>query len=212
MEGMHLAVDTRQAEGKGAARRLRRQGKIPAILYGDGEPQTLAVDESEWMSKFRLATSNTIINLKNADREHSVLVKDMQDDILSGRVYHIDFYAIKAGKKLHTQVPIHLEGTPCGVREGGILEHKLEALEVICLPKDIPSSFSVDITHLEIGESLHVGEISIPEGVEIRTEENLTVVVISRAKAESEITPESGLDEDLEGAVATDAEEAGEES
>lgn len=184
MERMQLLVNSRKASNKGAARALRRSGNIPAILYGEGTPQPISVDAKEWATRFRSVTSNTILVLKHGKEEHNVLVKDVQDDILSGQVSHIDFYAIHANQKLQTQVPIHLEGTPIGVREGGILEHKIEELEVVCLPRDIPSHFTVDISHLNVGDSLHVGEVSSPEGVEIRTEEKLTVVVITHAKAE----------------------------
>ncbi len=212
MKGMQLVAEIRQADGKGPARRLRRSGKIPAILYGEGEPMPLAIDAREWMTEFRHATGNTIIKLKIDGQDQDVLVKDIQDDILSERVIHIDFYAIHAGRKLHIQVPISFEGIPHGVREGGILEHKLEELEVVCLPKDIPSTFRVDISHLGIGESLHVGEIAILEGVEIRTEKELTVVVVSHAKTEAEISTEDEEAEGMEGAAASGAEEAGGEA
>ena len=208
MEGIQLVVDTRKAANKGAARRLRMSGKIPAILYGEGEPRAVAVDEKEWTTKFRNITSNTIIKLKHGKDVHNVLIKDTQDDILSGQVYHIDFYAIHAGRKIHIQIPIHLEGTPHGVREGGILENKIEELDVVCLPKDLPSHFSVDISHLGVGESLHVGEIPIPEGVEVRTEKNLTVVVVSHVKEEVDSTLED-MEEGIAGAALPDSDAEG---
>ncbi len=210
MERMQLVAEIRQADGKGPARRLRRNGKIPAILYGEGEPKALTIDGREWMTGFRHATGNTIIRLKIDGQDQDALVKDIQDDVISERVMHIDFYAIHAGRKLHTQVPFSFEGSPIGVREGGILEYKMEELEVVCLPKDIPSSFHVDISHLGIGEALHVGEIPIPEGVEIRTEKGLTVVVVSHAKTEA-VSTEDELAEGMEG-VASDTEEAGGEA
>lgn len=206
MNRLQLVADIRSASTKGAARQLRRSGRIPAVLYGEGEPKAVSVDAKDWLSRFRNVSSNTIVELKLGNDEHNVLVKDTQDDILSGRVNHIDFYAIHAGKKLHTQVPIHLEGTAFGVREGGILEHKIEELEVVCLPKDLPSFFSIDISHLGIGDSLHVGEIEIPEAVEVRTDKNLTVIVVSHAKAEVEIGEEDAIEEGLEGDAALSGE------
>lgn len=208
MNSMQIIVDSREASNKGAARRLRKSGRIPAVLYGEGEPKSLSVDAGDWMMRFRNVSGNTIVNLKHGESEHQVLVKDVQDDILSGRVNHIDFFAIHAGVKLHTRVPVQLEGSPHGVREGGILEHKIEELDVVCLPKDLPSFFTVDISHLGVGESLHVREIDIPEGVEVRTEANLTVVVVSHAKAE--ITEaaegdEEGLDGEAGGAAAAES-------
>jgi len=192
MDSQQLVVEQRDASNKGAARAVRRSGRIPAVLYGEGDPKTVSVDAKEWSTNFRSLSSNTIVNLKLDKDEYNVLVKDTQEDILSGRVNHIDFYAIHAGQELQTQVPVHLEGTPHGVLEGGILEHKIDELEVSCLPKDIPSFFTVDISHLGIGESVHVGEIDIPEGVTVRTDESLTVVIVSHAKMEVVETEEEG--------------------
>ncbi len=196
MERMQLVVESRDVKNKGSIGQLRREGRIPAILYGTGSPSTISVDAKEWMSRFRNISNNTIIDLKHGKKEHKVLIKDTQDDILTDSVYHIDFYAIHAGRKLHTRIPIHLEGTPKGVREGGILENKISELEVVCLPKDLPSNFSVNIDHLEVGESLHVREISIPKGIEVRTDLNLTVVVVSLAGGEVE-TDQEGIEGDI---------------
>ena len=205
MESMQLIADSREASNKGAARRLRKSGRIPAVLYGEGEPKSLSVDAGDWLTRFRNVTGNTIVNLKHGENENQVLIKDIQDDILTGRVNHIDFFAVHAGVKLHTRVPVQLEGTPHGVREGGILEQKIEELDVVCLPKDLPSFFTVDISHLAVGESIHVREIDIPEEVEVRTDLNLTVVVVSHAKAEIVAAADS------EGEVL-EGEEAGAES
>ena len=209
MESMQLVVETREASNKGAARQVRRNGRIPAVLYGEGGPKAVSVDAKEWATRFRHVSSNTIVKLKVDGAEQDVLVKDTQQDILSGRVNHIDFYAIRAGQKLHTQVPVHLEGTPHGVREGGILEHKIEELEVVCLPKDLPSFFTVDISGLGVGDSMHVGQLEVPAGVEVRTDPGLTLVVVSHPKAAVE--GEEGAEEGI-GAEGAEAEAASEES
>ncbi len=212
MENNQLVAEAREASTKGAARAVRRDGRIPAVLYGEGEPKALSVDAKDWSLRFRYATSNTIISLALGKDEHNVLVKDTQEDILSERVNHIDFYAIHAGQKLQTMIPVILEGSPAGVREGGILEHKIEELEVVCLPKDIPDKFTVDISELEIGDSIHVGEIAVPDGVEVRNDPDTTVVVVTHAKAEvePEVEDEEGDEEAGEDAEA-DAEESTEE-
>lgn len=197
MENKQLVVEARKASTKGAARVVRRAGRIPAVLYGEGEPKAVSVDAKEWSLRFRQATSNTVISLTLGTDEHNVLVKDTQEDILSGRVNHIDFYAIHAGQKLHTNIPVVLEGSAVGVREGGILEHKIDELEIICLPKDIPTKFVVDVSELGIGDSIHVGAIDIPEGVELRMDVDATVVVVTHAKAEVEEEVE-GEEEDIE--------------
>ncbi len=204
MESMQLTAELREASNKGAAREIRRNGKIPAVLYGEGDPKAVSVDAKDWATRFKHVSGNMIVTLKVAGAEHHVLIKDMQEDILSGRVNHIDFYAIHAGQKLHTQVPIHLEGTPMGVREGGILEQKIETLEIICLPKDLPSVFTVDVSKLAVGESIHVGALDIPDTVELRVDPTLTVAIVSHAKASA--------DETGEGAEGVEEADAGVES
>jgi len=183
VESGQLVAKRREPKNKGAARALRRSGRIPAILYGDGVPKAVSVDVKEWKHSFQNTSGNTIIGLKLDKKEHKVLIKDTQVDILTGSVMHIDFYAIRAGKKLSTVIPIHLEGTPRGVIEGGILEQKIEEIEVVCLPKDIPDFFALDVSRLEVGDSLHVRDILVPREVEIRAGSDLTVVVITHAKA-----------------------------
>ena len=208
MSSMQLVAENRKASNKGAARELRRNGRIPAVLYGEGEPKAVSVDARDWALGFQNISGNTIVQLKVGKDEHNVLIKDTQDDILTGRVNHIDFYAIHAGKKLTTFVPVRLEGTPAGVREGGILEHKIELIEVICLPKDMPEIFTVDVSNLGVGDSLHVGDIVVPEGVEIRTETDATLAVVTHAKAAEEAGEEG---EEVEGEEAEAGEEAGAE-
>jgi len=196
VESGQLVARRREATNKGAARALRRSGRIPAILYGDGIPKAVSVDAKEWTHNFRNTSGNTIIGLKLDNDEQKVLVKDTQVDILTGNVMHIDFYAIRAGKKLSTVIPIHLEGTPRGVIEGGILEQKIEEIEVVCLPKDIPDFFELDVSRLEIGDSLHVRDIPVPREVELRAGADLTVVVITHAKAVVE--PAAEMEEEAE--------------
>ncbi len=208
MDSMQLVVEKREASNKGAARELRRNGRIPAVLYGEGEPKAVSVDAREWALGFQNISGNTIVKLKIDKDEHNVLIKDTQDDILSGKVRHIDFYAIHAGKKLTTFVPVRLEGSPVGVLEGGILEHKIELIEVVCLPKDMPEVFIVDVSELNVGDSLHVGGIPVPDGVEIRTDPSSTLVVITHAKAVVEEVEEEGEEDEIEGEGEEDGEEA----
>jgi len=210
MKNAQLAVRQREATNKGAARALRRNGRIPAILYGDGDPKAVSVDAREWAHGFQHASGNTIVRLKLDNDEHRVLIKDTQADILSGSVMHIDFYAIRAGKKLSTVIPIHLEGTPKGVIEGGILEQKIEEIEVVCLPEDIPDFFELDVSQLEVGDSLHVRDIPVPREVEIRAGANLTVVVITHAKAVEETVSEAEEEAEEEVAIEDRIEDSAE--
>ena len=126
---------------KGPAKQLRKEGKIPAVVYGHAAPLHISVDAREFSKKFRVVTENTIIILDMGGKQTEVLVKDLQEDIITETVKHIDFYEIEKGKVLKTHVPVHLVGNPIGVKEGGLLEHKIDQLEVECLPKDLPETF-----------------------------------------------------------------------
>ena len=196
MKNTQLVARQRETTNKGSVRALRRSGRIPAILYGAGVQEAVSVDAKEWAHSFQNTSGNMVIRLKLDNDEHEVLVKDTQRDILSDSVMHIDFYAIRADKKLSTVIPIHLEGTPKGVIESGILEQKIEEIEVVCFPKDIPNFFAIDVSALEVGDSSHVSDIPAPPGVEIRTDAHLTVVVVTHAKAVVE--PVSEMEEEVE--------------
>ena len=198
-----LVAQTREASTKGAARQLRRNGMIPAVLYGEGQPQPLSIDSKTWLTQFRHFSGNTILDLKVGTTDHKVLIKDTQEDLITDKVKHIDFYAIHAGQKLNTEIPIHLEGTPKGIIEGGIMEQKLDSLEVTCLPKDMPEVITLNIADLEIGDSIHVGAIPEMPGVEIRTEPTVTVVVVGLPKAAPVEEEEEG-EEVAEGVDAVD--------
>jgi large subunit ribosomal protein L25 len=209
MQKMNLDAEPRQASNKGAARQLRLSGKIPAVLYGVGEPQTIVIDERTWVHEFRHVTANTFINLEIGGETHQVLVKETQKDIVKGQVKHIDFYEIEAGRTLHVDIPVHLEGVPLGVKEGGILEHKTEVISVTCLPKDVPESFTLDISELELGDSFHVRDLSEFDGVEVKNDPAQTVVVVSHPKAIVEEVVEEEEGELEEGEEGVPSEEEG---
>jgi large subunit ribosomal protein L25 len=164
------------------ARRLRKAGKIPAVIYGHNPPETISVDEKEFSKKFHSVSENTIINIKTEKKDYDVLVRDYQEDMLSGRIIHIDFYEIEQGKELTTNVPVHLEGAAPGVREGGILEQRLHTLEIQCLPQDLPEYFTVDVSSLTIGDSVHVGALEVPKGVQILNMEDQVICVVTTQK------------------------------
>lgn len=208
MEQVILDAETRTEFKKGAAKRLRRNGKIPAIVYGHSGTSPVLVDAHDFHTKFKTVSENTIINLTVGDRQIDVLVKDYQEDLLTGSIMHIDFYEIEAGKTLRTNVPVNLEGTPVGVKEGGVLEHLLYALEVECLPKDIPSEIVLDVSGLSIGDTIHVEEVAVPDGVTVLNSGEQVIVSVTTVRMEIE-EPEEG--EALEGEEA-EAGEAGEEA
>lgn len=183
-----LNAEPRAERGKGAARRLRRAGRIPAVVYGHDEPHALSVEAREFHKEFHTVSESTLINLKSPEGDRQVLIKDYEEDILTGKIIHIDFYEVEKGRKVHTRIALELVGSPVGVREGGVLEHSLYEVEIECLPKDLPEHMTVDVSGLNNGESLHISDVVPPPGVEILNDPDQTVaaVVIPRAVVEDE--------------------------
>lgn len=184
MEQKNLSATLRKEIRKGATRMLRRNGRIPAVVYGHSGTSALSVDEHEFGQKFKRITENTIVNLSFDGKSYDVLVKDFQEDVLSGRITHIDFYEIESGKVLRTNVPVHLVGNPIGVREGGLLEQRLHEIEVECLPKDIPEAISLDIAAIAIGDTMHVGDLPLLEGVKVLNTPDQVIVAVTHPKEE----------------------------
>ncbi|MFW5738039.1 MAG: 50S ribosomal protein L25 [Spirochaetota bacterium] len=206
MEQKTLSASARTELKTGAARRLRRAGKIPAIIYGHREPVPVTIDGLEFIREFKIITESQIIKLTVGDETYDVLIKDYQEDILTGDVEHIDFFEIEAGKTLRTHIGIHLNGSAIGSREGGILEQQLYEVEIECLPQDIPDAFQVDVSGLAVGDSLHVSALEAPEGVTILTSEENVIALVAMPRLEVE--PEAEEEELEEGEVAAEGEEA----
>ena len=210
MEQKTLAGHGRTSTRKSENRRLRKEGMIPAVIYGHNEPVSISIESREFEKKFHTVSENTIITISvDNEKSYDVLVKDYQEDIIKSAITHIDFYEIERGKLLRTHVPVHLNGVPHGVREGGIVETALHEVEIECLPKDIPEIFNLDISELQVGDSLHVSDIAAAEGVKILNDENQTIVVITTAKIVIEETEEEGAE--TEEATEEKAEGEGEE-
>ncbi|WP_319476973.1 50S ribosomal protein L25 [Marispirochaeta aestuarii] len=183
MEQKTLAGYQRPDTKKTVTRRLRNEGMIPAVIYGHSEPVSISISSKEFEKKFHNVSENTIINISvDKGKKYDVLVKDYQEDMIKNRILHIDFYEIERGKVLRTHVPVHLEGVPQGVKEGGIVENQLHEVEIECLPKDIPESFVLDISELQVGDSLHVSDIPVSESVKILTAPEQSIVVITTMK------------------------------
>ncbi len=180
-----LNARIRQSKGKGAAKKLRRNNQIPAIFYGpNAEPVMLAVDypEFERITK-QAAGENIILDLKiqsdGATETRSTILKDLQIDPIKDIYLHADFYEISMDKEITVHVPIHLVNTPAGVEEGGILQHVRRELTVSCLPDKLVDALEVDVSQLEIGDSVHIRDIRLPEGITLLDEDHLTVAVVA---------------------------------
>lgn len=205
MEQRILKAMPRERTKKGPARRLRRAGHIPAVIYGRTAPRAISVDEYEFNSKFQAISESTIIKLNLDQQSLDVLIRDFQENVITGKVTHIDFYEIERGKQLRTNVSVHLEGAAIGVREGGLLETFVHEIEVECLPKDLPEHIVVDIADLAVGDSVHVSEMQTPEGVRLLNPGDQVVCTIAYKRVEEE---EEVAVEGVEEEAAVEEEEA----
>ncbi len=165
-------------------RRIRASGKIPGNVYGHGS-ESLAVQADELQFRAlisRISAENTLIDLKVGDADpKQVLIREIQRHPYRSTILHVDFFEITAGEKIRVDVPVRLEGNPIGVRNGGILQVIRYELEVECLPKDIPSSFRADISGMQIGDSLHIGDLDTGD-VMVLEDDSLTVCTVVHPK------------------------------
>lgn len=182
METLEIRVDARDKKHKRDAKRLLREGKIPGVLYG---PKTnavpLALDKREFSSRVADLEGSHLVRLKSessALADKVALVKEMQYHPISGDVIHTDLYEVDLTAKITVNVPLHFVGKAEGVVRGGILQPIVREIEVECLPLDIPAFFEVDVSRLDIGDSVHVEELTIPEGVTAVFESNFPLVAV----------------------------------
>lgn len=214
-----LRAETREDHGKGAARKLRAAGRIPAVLYGKGEDTVaLSVDAHDAGLLFHsISVENTIVDLEIGGAKGGVqtLVREIQVHPHRPEILHVDFYRIQKGVRIELDIPIHLNGVPDGVKNsGGILQQVIHELAVKCLPTQIPDSIEIDVSGLGLGESVHVSDLPVEEGVEILTEGDQTVcsvvapkvVEVAEEEAEEVALEEIGAELE-EGEAAEGAEE-----
>ena len=173
MNEFEVAAQPRTALGTNASRRLRRSGHIPAILYGgDQDPKPLSLEENRIRKQVENeAFAAHVLTVKVEGEESQAVLKSVHRDPVTDRVIHMDFQRISAGSEIHMHVPLHFineEDCP-GKKAGGIVTHLLVEVEMGCLPKDLPEYIEVDMAPLDVGDSLHLSELVLPEGVHIMT-------------------------------------------
>jgi len=213
LELIELKTNIRTTTGNGPARRLRQKGQIPAVLYGPGiESAMLSVNISDIdrvLKKGRIgqALLNLVIQNNGETSTKTVMVKELQLHPVSRNFLHIDFYEVAMDRKIMVNVPVTTTGKAKGVEVGGILQIVRRELEVQCLPMDVPVSIEVDITDLDIGDSIHVGDISLQSEIEFLGDENFTVVTVVTPKIEEEEEPVEEEEEEGEAAIAEEGEE-----
>jgi large subunit ribosomal protein L25 len=182
-----LEAKSREGAGKGAARKLRSQGLVPAVVYGKHlqAPVHVAVDPKSIRQSINTPHKlNTLITIKLGDTSHQVLLKDYQQDPVTREILHADFIAVTEKEPVKVNVPLVLVGKAVGTADGGLLSQVRRQLEVWALPNAIPEKIEADVTHLKIAMALHINDIKLPEGVSVKTNVNYTIAVVSAPERE----------------------------
>src|ERR1700722_14728609 len=194
-----LTVQTRTQVGRNAIKKVRKDGLIPGVIYGVGqEPINLEVNGRQLSTVLAHAFSENILlelEIVEGDNKRTSLamIQGVQHHPIQRQILHVDFHAVSATEKITAEVPIETIGEPVGVKtNGGLLEHNLRDLEVECLPADLPERIEVDVTNLDINQSIHVKDLKLPPGVETVTDADLTVVAVSAPRGDEEPTEALG--------------------
>ena len=211
MEATELKAFTRKETGKGPARRFRKEGSIPAVFYGRGEEAIhLSVNAAELLKIIRAKKENIFIKLLIEGEKHLEklsLIKELQIEPVSRRFYHADFYEVRMDHKLTLDIPLHFAGIPIGVQNGGELQHLKRDLKVSCLPSVLPDFIEIDVTGLDIGDSVKVKDIRVPEGITVLDPGDVSVAMVAVVKVS---VPQAEVEEAAEGEAAAEGEPAAE--
>jgi large subunit ribosomal protein L25 len=187
MEQLLIKAEGRTDKGKSIARKLRKEGKIPAVLYGRGlDPLSIAISAREWSVLGRHVKRNAILDMEltvAGKAEHRpVMIKEVQREFVGDKVLHIDFLQVSMTRMIEVEVPIHLIGEAKGVEKDGIVEQHLRSIKVECLPTQIPEVLEIDVTDLDIGDSFHVSQVSLP-GVKVLEGADVVIVTVAHGGA-----------------------------
>ncbi|MCC2640788.1 MAG: rplY [Nitrospira sp.] len=188
-----LSVESREGGGKGPARQLRRAGRVPAVLYGQGECLLLSVKPEELVKILRSQAGSTAlisININGAKdkAKRTALLRDYQLDPLAGNVLHADFFEVAMDKPIRVKVPVHLTGgQPLGLKEGGVLHHVLRELHIECLPSALPDFIEVDASKLQINEGIHLKDIQKADGLRFLDDPDHMVVSVAAPMTDAKL-------------------------
>ncbi|MDR0312619.1 MAG: 50S ribosomal protein L25 [Treponema sp.] len=190
MSQVVLSARNRAKEGSGEARRIRRAGKIPAVLYGrTGKAISIELDAREFSTSTKNISESTIVKVDVEGKPYEAFVKDTQRNIQNGNILHVDFYEVESGVLLRAKVSIQLKGNAQGVREGGVLEFPLHEIEVECFPKDLPPRIELDISTLGVNQSIHVRDLALGEAIKVMTNSDQVIALVKYMKEEAAAAP-----------------------
>lgn len=213
MKKPKLKVELRDNTGKESNKKYRREGIVPGVLYSPHDKENLILKvKSDELLKLLSAKSHGLIDLEINDGKEKIsrltIIKDLQYNLLKKQIVHVDFYGVTLKEKLTLEVDIELVGEPIGVEEGGILQAELRKVEIECLPSQVPGSFKADISSLKVGDHISIGDMEIPEGVEVLTElDRVVAAVVPPAKIEEVVEEEEEVVEGEEGEEGAKGEE-----
>jgi len=203
-DAISIEATERSVTGKGASRRLRKEGLVPAIIYGgDAEPTQINLDHDSFFHALdNEAIYTQVLDLKVGKKKEKVILRDLQRHPYKQLIMHADFFRIDAKKVLHVTVPFHfINADNCvGVKkDGGLLNHVMSEVEVMCLPKDIPEFIEVDVKDVALGSTLHLSELTLPKGVEIVAlthgeDHDAGVAAVTKTREEKEVDADAGDD------------------
>jgi large subunit ribosomal protein L25 len=188
MERVSIAAERRETHGKGVARSLRREGMVPAVLYREGKSQSIKLSRKELAKLINSAAGEQVmVDLQFTDGEKKLaLLKDVQVDPIRGELLHTDFFEVSLAEKVRVSLHVTTVGEPIGVkRDAGILQHTLREVEVECLPDKIPGRVEIDISGLEVGQSIHVSDLTFEEGIKVLTDLGDLIVTVTAPVVEA---------------------------
>jgi len=185
MSQVVLKAKNRTMEGTQAARKIRRTGRVPGVLYGRaGKAVSIDLDALEFANGIKNISESTIVKVEVDGKTYEAFVKDTQRNIIDGKILHVDFYEVESGVLLRARVSIQLKGNAAGVRDGGILEFPLHEIEVECMPKDLPERIELDISNLGVNQSIHVRDIPLADSIRVISNADQVVALVKYAKEE----------------------------
>ena len=193
MSKVVLAARSRESKGSPEARRIRRAGRIPGVLYGrSGKAISLDLDALELTNRVRTISESTILKIEIDGKPYDAFVKDTQWNILDGKILHVDFYEVESGVLLRARVTIHLKGNPVGVREGGVLESPVHEIEVECMPADLPERIIVDISDLGVNQAIHVRDLPLSDAIRVLSGADQVVALVKHVREDKVEAPAEG--------------------
>lgn len=186
-----LKAVVRETKGRHAAKRLRNQNLLPAVIYREGKPGTnLTLEEKDWVKV--LASGQRVVTLKMEGGDRQALIKDVQYDHLGNSTLHVDFNELKEGQKVRLAIGVVLKGVPKGASKGGLLNHEMHTLHIECLPNQIPDKITIDVEPMELDAMIHVRDVKMPEGVHALDDGALVVCSVHEPRHEEVAEPVEG--------------------